>query len=67
MKFLENVFRLLTEHLFRDRIVDTNRRYHFKGGVDMGRVYLCIDLNNAEKIIMPKKHLRIPIIHRNPL
>ena len=46
MKFLENTFKLLAEHLFRGRIVDTNRRYHFKGGVDMGRVYLCIDLKS---------------------
>jgi len=70
MKFLENVFRLLTEHLFRDRIVDTNRRYHFKGGVDMGRVYLCIDLKSfyasVECVARGYDPFKVPLVVADP-
>lgn len=33
----------------------------------MERQYVAIDLNNAEKIVMPKKLLRTSIINLNPL
>ena len=26
-----------------------------KEGPELGNIYMCIDLNNAEKIVMPKK------------